>query len=315
MKVLITGASGLLGTALVDHLADDFEVVGVSRKPGFCPKHVSWVLADLLDLSETSKLLQRIQPQAVIHCAALVNVDLCEKDGYVADQLHRRTTEVIVKTLAKWNGRLIYISTDSVFNGRKDDPYTEKDLPDPPNAYARTKLGGELAALSYSESVVLRTNIFGWSRAEKLSFAEWVLKGLVLGIPLTMFTDVVYTPIHVSHLANIILQVLQCTSIKGVYHATGSQVLTKYDFAMTMASLFNLENDHIKPISVDDLNLVADRPKNMALLNQALASSLECTIPGAQSGIELMKYQYDTGWVSRIKNRPMKTGYQFWETL
>lgn len=314
MKVLVTGASGLLGTALVDHLADDFELVGVSRNLGFCPKHVSWVLADLLNLSETAKLLQRIRPEAVIHCAALVNVDLCEKDSYLANQLHCRTTEVIAETLGQWNGRLIYISTDSVFNGRKNGLYTEEDLPDPPNAYAKTKLSGELAALSYSESVILRTNIFGWSRTDKISFAEWVLKGLVLGSPLTMFTDVFYTPIHVSHLANIIRKVLHHTSLKGIYHATGSEVLSKYDFAMAMASFFNLGNEHIKPISVDDLKLVAARPKNMALLNKTLASSLKCSIPGAQSGLELMKYQYDTGWVSKIKNRSMKAGYQFWES-
>lgn len=313
MKVFITGASGLLGTALIDYLADEFELVGVSRQPGFRADEIPWVLTDLLDLSATRDLLQKVQPEVVLHCAALVNVDACEKDGQLADQLHRGTTMVIAETLSQWDGRLIYISTDSVFNGQKEGLYIEDDLPDPPNIYAKTKLDGELAALLYDRSIILRTNIFGWSRGEKLSFAEWVLKGLVTGMPLTMFTDVTYTPIHVSHLAEVLRQILYRPDLRGVYHATGSKIFTKYDFAMAMASVFNLGIANITPISVDNLNLTANRPKNMALSNKYLASSLGCVIPDGLNGLQLMKHQYDTGWVSKIKDRPTKTGYQFLE--
>ena len=103
---------------------------------------------------------------------------------------------------------MIYMSTDSLFDGRQDQPYIESDTPRPLNTYARTKLAGESAALQEAGTTVLRTNIFGWSRHERPSFAEWVVKGLVERVPLRMFTDVDYTPIHVTHLASVVADVM-----------------------------------------------------------------------------------------------------------
>lgn len=315
MKILITGASGLLGSALVAHLSDEFEIIGISRNHGSSPYSVRWVRLDLLDLEATRELIIKVKPDIVIHCAALVDVDACQKNFQLADKLHRSSTAIMAETISEWKGRLIYISTDSVFNGQKSSLYIEQDLPDPLNVYAKTKYGGEQAALLSDRAVILRTNIFGWSRTERLSFAEWVLKGLVAGIPLTMFTDVRYTPIHVSHFSQIIRKILHIPELKGIYHATGSESLTKYDFAIIMADIFDLKMDNIIPASVDDLGLTADRPRNMALSNHCLSAILEFSIPGAKAGIQLMKHQCDTGWVSRLKGCPTKSSHPFWEIL
>ena len=130
---------------------------------------------------------------------------------------------------------MIYTSTDSVFNGRKNGLYNEDDEPDLPNVYGRTKREGEVTALAAPGGTVLRTNIFGWSRAERLSFVEWVMKALIERTRLAMFADVKYTPIHVSHVAEVVSKVL-AAKVSRLFHATGSSVLSKYDFPLQMAA-------------------------------------------------------------------------------
>lgn len=313
LRVAITGAAGMLGTAVLDHLSGEHVVFATSRELGYCKEGVHWQPFDLLDKTRLVGWLTEIRPDAVIHCAAMVNVDACEKDPAQAKALHAETTEVMVDTLSSWGGRLIYISTDSVFNGCKSGLYNENDEPDPPNIYARTKREGEVATLAMPGGTVLRTEIFGWSRSERLSFAEWVLKSLVEQTHLTMFIDVSYTPIHVSHVAEVVARTLDA-EISGLYHATGSSVLSKYDFALHMAAAFGLSTDNVVPITIESAGLSAKRPKNMALSNRKLCDVLSYQLPTVDAGIAVLKSQYDNGWLARIKGRGMKPGYRFWET-
>ena len=310
-RIAVTGAGGMLGTAMVQHLAGRHQVFAAGRSPGLAITGVTWHAFDLLDHSALAGWIQAVRPDAVVHCAALVNVDACEKNVTVARALHAGTTAVIADELAKRPARLVYISTDSVFDGRKSGPYVEYDPTAPPNVYAATQLEGEGVALAAS-GVVLRTNIFGWSRAERTSFAEWVLKGLVEQAPLTMFRDVLYTPIHVTHLAEVTADVI-AQDVSGLFHATGSAVLSKYDFALRLAAAFNLSDAHIRSISVDDAGLSANRPKNMALANHRLQSALNRALPGVDEGIALFKRQHDNGKLAKIKSRPVRSNGRFWE--
>ena len=311
-KIIVTGAAGMLGTAIIDCLKKFFDVVATDQIVGFSPPGVRWHQLDLLDTDTLASWIGTEKPAVVVHCAALVNVDSCEKQPELAQQLHAGTTKTICDALMKVDGKLIYISTDSVFDGQRAGCYSEYDVVDPPNVYAKTKYNGETAALLSSSNTVLRTNIFGWSRSEKVSFAEWVLKGLVTNDKLTMFTDVFYTPIHVSHLAEIIREVID-RDLCGLYHATGATVLSKHEFAIRMASIFCFDAGSIIPLSVEDGKLIAKRPKNMALCNTRLNDLLTAKIPGVDEGITLMKKQYDSGWVAAIKNRIMSDGYRYWE--
>jgi dTDP-4-dehydrorhamnose reductase len=267
---------------------------------------------DLCEDNALKRFLLAERPDLVVHTAALVDVDRCERDPSAAERLHVHATDVMSRTLASWDGALIYISTDSVFDGRKDGPYDEDDRTGPMNTYARTKLDGEKACLALSQGTVLRTNIFGWSRAERVSFAEWVLKGLVERTRRNMFSDVAYTPIHVTHLSDAIEQVWQ-QRLYGLFHAAGSTSLTKYQFAVLVADVFGLPADKVMPVSIDDAELGADRPKNMALSSARISSALGRSLPTAVDGVQLMKRQYDDGWVARVKNRAVSTGYRFWE--
>jgi dTDP-4-dehydrorhamnose reductase len=305
-KIAVTGASGMLGTALLDCLSAQHAIYATSRQIGFRKAGIEWDAFDLLDTDRLTRWLNTIRPDALIHCAALVNVDACEQEPELASALHVASTAVIANAISRWNGHLVYV-------GAKQGLYDEDDEPAPPNVYARTKLDGELAALCAPRATVLRTNIFGWTRSERLSFAEWVLKGLVAQTALTMFTDVHYTPIHVSHLASLVDQILSADT-RGLFHATGNTLLSKYDFAIRMGAIFGLSTCCVEPISVDSSQLAAKRPKNMALSNARLSSALGRSVEDADAGILLMKQQYDCGWLANLKATATPADYKFWMT-
>lgn len=321
LKVAITGASGMLGTALLDCFVNQnqttnskygmFEVFAASRTKGFTGDKIHWDTFDLSDINSLKHWLFSYRPDVVIHNAAIINVDLCEKEPHLSRTVHVDATKIMSDSISAWGGRLLYISTDAVFDGKKSGLYEETDSPNPMNVYAKTKWEGENITLEASNGLVLRTTIFGWNQSNRISFAEWVLKGLVEQSQLTMFSDVFFTPIHVSHAANIIAKII-VSDMSGIYHLSGSSVLSKYEFAKNMSKTFNLCGDNIISTSVEKSNLIAFRSKNMTLTNAKLIKDLNIQIPTVDEGIELFKKQYESGWLSKVKGKELRSGYQFW---
>lgn len=304
-KVAVTGASGMLGTAILDRFAGFCELYPTSRTRGLCGDRINWSLFDLLDQTSLVTWLTKHKPKIVIHCAAMIAVDECEKEPAVATTLHKDIVSLIASTISEWNGRLVYISTDAVFDGRLDRAYTEDDQPKPLNVYGRTKLLGEIATLNASSNnLVLRTTIFGWSRTgSRRSFAEWILDGLAKKLPLVMFNDVNFTPIHVGHVADIIYLILTFNpNLSGLFHLSGETELSKYEFAIKLANEFGLSTEGILPSSIDSANLIAVRSKNMTLSNAKLAVAMNKELPTVQSGLAYLKSQYESGWLEKIRS-------------
>ncbi|MBL7005428.1 MAG: SDR family oxidoreductase, partial [Gammaproteobacteria bacterium] len=255
-------------------------------------KNIEWDCLDLTDIPLLNKWLNKVKPDMVIHCAAIVNVDACEDNVEMATRLHVETTEVIANYLDTNNGRLIYISTDSVFDGKKQTPYNETDLANPLNIYARTKLMGEQPVLSMVNGLILRTNIIGWTQEGNTSFAEWVIRGLIDNAPLNLFYDVHFSPLHVDELSLIIKNIIE-RPVYGLYHFASSDNISKYDFGVQMAKVFGLSDSNINRASVEDVDFKAERPKNMALNSEKLAEKLKRDMFSAIDSIKLMKRQYD----------------------
>ncbi len=310
MRIGVTGASGMLGTALIDELSNKYKVFATSRNKGLEKEGIQWDCFDLTNSQQLKRWLVNTAPDVVVHCAAMVNVDGCENNVDFATKLHVNTTTTIANYLDKNNKRLVYISTDSVFDGRQNRPYVESDEVNPLNIYAKTKLLGEKPVLLMENGLVLRTNIIGWSRSDNFSFAEWILNGLAESKPLTLFDDVMFSPLHVSNLSIIITQAIE-SEISGLYHCTSKDSVSKFDFGIKMATVFNLSISNIKKISVDSMNFKANRPKNMALNSKKLSSILRYDFPTATDAIKLMKDQYDNGWLSRIKDVKLGNNYKF----
>jgi dTDP-4-dehydrorhamnose reductase len=294
MRLGVTGASGMLGTALIDELAKKYQVFATSRSKGLEREGIQWDCFDLTNLSKLKKWLVSSSPDVVVHCAAMVDIDGCENNDNFATKLHVDTTSTIANYLEKNNKRLVYISTDSVFDGMKNRPYIESDKVNPLNVYAKTKLLGEKPVLMNTNGLVLRTNIIGRSSLDNISLAEWILKGLVENKPLTLFSDVMFSPLHVNDLSIIITQAIE-SEISGLYHCTSKDSISKFDFGKKMATVFNLSISNIKKISVDSMNFKANRPKNMALNSNKLSSILGYDFPTVADAIYLLKDQYDNG--------------------
>ena len=293
MKVGVTGASGMLGSALITHLSKSYRVFATSRGKGVEGKNIKWDCFDLTDITLLNEWLETIKPDVVIHCAAIVNVDLCEDNVKLATKLHIETTEVMANYLDSNGGRLIYISTDSVFDGEKQGAYSESDLVSPLNVYAKTKIMGEKSAQSMNNGLVLRTNIIGWTQEDKTSFAEWVLNRLNDNAPLNLFYDVYFSPLTVYDLSLIIEKIIE-KPILGLYHCGSRDNISKYDFGKKMAEIFQLSDSNINRVSVDSMDFKASRPKNMALNSDKLSDKLQYDIPSAIDSIVHMKNQYDT---------------------
>ena len=292
MRIGVTGASGMLGTALVAHLSKLHKVFATSRSKGVEGKGIEWDCFDLTDIKLLNKWLDNVKPNLIIHCAAIVNVDLCEENFDLATKLHVETTKVMSNYLNRNNGRLIYISTDSVFDGKKHGSYDESDLVNPLNVYAKTKLMGERPVQLMTNGLVLRTNIIGWTKENSVSFSEWMLKGLTDNAPLNLFYDVNFSPLNVYDLSLIIEKIIN-KPIFGLYHCASSDSISKYDFGKKMAKIFQLSDSNINRTSVDDMDFKASRPKNMALNIKKISAVLEHDFPSAIDAIKLMKHQYN----------------------
>ncbi len=291
MKVGVTGASGMLGSALITHLSKSYRVFATSRGKGVEGKNIEWDCFDLTDIILLNEWLEEIKPDVIIHCAAIVNVDFCEDNVKSATKLHIETTEVMANYLDSNGGRLIYVSTDSVFNGEKQGAYSESDLVSPLNIYAKTKIMGEALVQSMDNGLVLRTNIIGWTQEDRTSFFEWLLKGLIDKTPLNLFHDVYFSPLDVYNLSLIIEKILE-NPVFGLYHCASSDNISKYDFGKKMSEIFQLSDSSINRVSVDSMKFKADRPKNMALDSRRLAKDLGCEMPTVLKSIISMRSQH-----------------------
>lgn len=286
-RVLITGASGMLGTELVKVIGLRHEVVGLSRRRPAAGR-AAWVEADLSKPGSIARAAQSARPELVIHAGAMTNVDECERNPALAMQVNQHSTAELSAYCADAGIRVIYISTDSVFDGTKAGEYEEGDAVNPLNTYGLSKLGGERVVLSGSTGLVLRTNIFGWREAGPTSLAEWILGGLRARSTLTMFKDVMFSPVASVLLAGM---VLRCADrpIAGLFHAGGADSISKYEFGVLIAKEYGLDATCLEPISIDDRPLSARRSKNMAMSSRRLERELGIQMPSVAVSIAAWK--------------------------
>lgn len=286
-RILVTGAAGMLGTALVLDYSNKYTCFAIGKTIGLPVPGVKWIACDLTEELRAREAVDQANPDVIVHCAALVNVDACENNVKDAYAIHVGVTKTLADECRKRGIQIIYISTDSVFNGRKKGSYTETDTPDPLNVYARTKLEGESEIIGMDKGLVLRTNIFGWTRHGR-SFAEWVLDGLRNQNKMTMFTDVLYSPVSTYCFSEVVERCIKAC-LKGLYHAGGKDILSKFEFALKVASVYGLSTNRIVPVTLSDAHLTAPRPNNMALDSSKLSKSLGINLPDITTSISIWK--------------------------
>lgn len=304
-RLLITGASGLLGINLALEAVRDHTVFGQVHQhrldlTALPPaQRFTVIQADLLAPQAVPRLLEETQPDWVIHCAALANLDACEADPAQAEQLNTIVPMQLAEHVARGGARLLHVSTDAVFDGERGG-YTEDDQPNPLSVYARTKLAGEQAvAAANPQAIIARVNLFGWSMSGNRSLAEFFFTNLSQRRQVKGFTDVYFCPLLANHMARIFLEMLRL-NLHGLYHVVSSQCLSKYQFGVEIARRFGLDESLILPTSVASGGLRAARSPNLTLSNARLEAALKAGssqhIPSVSTGLDDFYQLYQQGY-------------------
>ena len=300
--IVVTGASGLLGASVLLQARDaGREVAGLCHSHSLHVPGVSSFNADLTDSVTAQALIAKLRPTAIIHCAAATAVDWCEDHPIETERINAESAGFLAGVARELGARFVYISTDSVFDGARGN-YSEGDLPCPLNVYASSKLNGERAALRKNpDALVVRVNIYGWNAQEKQSLAEWILGRLLARMEVPGFTDVIFSPLLVNDLADALLRMVDL-QLSGTYHVTGSQAISKFEFARMLARIFGADDALIVPARVADAKLRAPRPRNTSLNTQKLQLALGMPMPGVEAGLRRFKNLQETGYVQRLKD-------------
>ena len=274
--VLITGGTGLLGPYLKDAARSIGRVAVSGQRSG---DHA----CNLTNRLETKALLDRFQPDIVFHCAAMTNVDACEKSPRAAMVLNRDSTDNIASQMQQ-KAKLIYISTDQVYPDTPG-PHREEHT-GPVNEYGSTKLAGEIAALARVNSIVLRVNFFGPSRTPgRESISDWLITSLRARKPITIFTDSLFSPLHLETLAQTAVDAAM-HDMAGVFNLGSRNGTSKCDFGRAIAAHLNLSTDTAKAGQSTAILGRAHRAKDLRMDVTRIEEALQRPMPSLQQEVE-----------------------------
>jgi dTDP-4-dehydrorhamnose reductase len=286
-KVLIIGENSLIGSTLSNYAKNDFNLYYTYHKTKTNNKNS--IQIDLVKESQKIlDLINKIKPSLVIHTVAYPNVDFCEKNKNDASFLHVTITEKIAQTCASIGAKILYFSTDAVFDGKQDGKYVESDLTNPLSYYGQTKLAAEKILMDISKNnVIFRTTVI-YGPYSRSRFTTWVLNNLKQNKTVPAFTDQFNTPTLVDDLCKAILHIPEL-DLSGIYHAVGRTCLSRYDFALKLARKFNYDEKLIIPTISSKVKQVAPRPRNGCLDVTKLEKILCFEFNSIDSGIDFMK--------------------------
>ncbi len=271
-RVLITGANGLLGQALVHRLSrfPEYDVLATARDdaPRFTGGSCGYAPLDVTRPPDVEAIFEDFTPNVVVNCAALSDTSRCAEDPETAWAVNAEAVRTLAHCCRSIGARLVQVSSDFVFDGR-DGPYAEDARPNPVNEYGRTKLAGENAVREAGPSkwAIART-VLVYGTAEAMSRSNvvlWVLNELSQNRPIHVVEDQWRTPTYVEDLAAGIERMLHFEKT-GIYHLSGRELITVYDLACRVAEVFNLDASLIHPVASDFFDEAVSRPPRTGFL-------------------------------------------------
>lgn len=242
MKILGTGLSGLVGSRVVE-LLKDFEFESI--------------VGDVTDKDQITKSIKSSDASWVLHLAAKTNVDGCEEDKINGQEgeawrVNVTGTENVALACSQYHKKLLYISTDFVFDGEKESGYIEEDEPNPVNWYGTTKYEGEKKVLSSGADYIIARIAYPYRKSfERKDFLRSLIEKIAKGEPLKMVTDHIMTPTFIDDIAKGI-KLLMDQDQKGIFHLVGSQPITPYETAMLIAKTFDFDKSKIEKITREE---------------------------------------------------------------
>jgi dTDP-4-dehydrorhamnose reductase len=290
-RLLVTGASGLLGNKIIKLAGKDYSVVPTHKTK---PLHPNSVEMDITDGNNVWNVFHKSKPDIVVHAASETNVDKCETQKECAWKINVEGTRNIAAACRKMGTQLVYISTDYVFDGEKGS-YIEEDNSNPINYYGITKFEGEKQVLKHCQNyVILRTSVLYGLHPWKQNFATWVVNSLKQEKEISVVEDHYNTPTLADNLAGMAIEAGK-KGLQGLYHASGSERISRYEFAKQIAKTFDLGKNLIKPVKMSQLTAwIAKRPRDSSLDTSKIQKELETKPLNITEGLRRMKKEAET---------------------
>lgn len=294
IKVVITGVNGLLGQYLVRDMAKaGFGVFatsrGTCRLPAYDAVNYTYQPVDIRDKEAIRQYLSDVNPGIIIHAAAMAQPDACELNKDECRDINVNATAYIAEMAEKLGARLIYVSTDFVFNG-DNGPYKEDDLPEPVNYYGKTKLEAEKIVQActtnwaIARTILVYGNILSGTRSNMVT---WVKDNLEKGNTIKVVNDQVRTPTYVEDLsAGIVLIARQ--NATGIFHISGKEVFTPYEMAVQVADYFGLDKSLMEKVTADTFTQPARRPLKTGFIIDKAEKELGYQPVSFKEGIQKM---------------------------
>lgn len=283
-RLLITGSTGLLGATAVSQTSPRYDVIACHPKGALPVSAAQSQILDVTDSCAVSEVFSTLKPTIVLHCAAKTHVDWCEHNSEETLRVNVGGTQNVSRAAEAVGALLVYISTDSVFDGHRGH-YIESDEPKPVNVYARSKWLGEQAVMrESSRHLVIRTNFYGWSRMSKKSLAEWMIGKLAAKERISGFHDIVFSPLLIEDLIDRLIVMIE-RKARGTFHLGSADSISKFEFARAIARIFGFDETLIEAVPLAAVPSKAPRPKITSLDSSKAKRELGLNFPTVEESL------------------------------
>ena len=293
-KAVIFGSNGLLGQNLVSRFSSAYEVIACSLEPSnFSLIDIPYHKVDMINRSDVNDLLLAEKPDIIINAAAYTDVDGSEKERELCWNTNVRAVENIIDAAESFKPLLVQISSDYVFDGTQGD-YKETDETNPNGNYAHSKMAAENIVVSNDlEYIIARTQVlYGTGNKVKLNFATWVISRLNHNQKIQVVSDQVGNPTLIDDLSESIFRLIESKEY-GLFHVSGSEKISRYNFAKKIAEVFSLDDSLIEKITTSELKQAAPRPMNSTFINDKLVNRIDWEPGNIESGLKRLKEKMD----------------------
>lgn len=291
LNLLITGASGMLGATLVNEFRNTFNVFATGNSY-YNDSQVSYKIFDLRSESY-SELIEWSNPDVIVHCAAITDGFFCENNPMDAFDINGISVQKLLNATAD-NVKIIYISTDAVFPAATHLA-TEKDFVSPENVYGKSKEIGEffLHTSQNRKYTVIRTTIVGYNiNREGNSFVEWIINSALRNQNITLFEDVIFSPITIWHLAEEIRYIIENDIDCLKLHISGSSC-SKYEFGKELLISLGLDESIVTPTSINTMNNRSNRSCDQTIDSAYYQKKFNRKLPSIKETIDNIINHYE----------------------
>lgn len=296
MRLLVTGVNGLLGSRTATLLArQGHAVFGTGRGARHFEGDFAYVPCELTHREELARIFTQTRPELVIHCAAMTDVDACEKAPPEAFAVNVVATAQLAEAANATSAHLVYVSTDYVFDGEAG-PYAEDALPNPRGVYALTKHMGEEAvrALAGSWAIARTAIVYDWPPAGRMNFGAWMVLALRAGQPVPVFEDQRVTPSLATNVAQMLAE-LGTRKLQGTWHLAGDEEVTRLEFGERLARIFGFGHSLLQPVKMAEVALAGPRPRRAGLRVGKAKAALKTQPLGLDAALRMFREAFRAG--------------------